>query len=275
MTAVWHEGGAELGVGWAAVGLAGAPEALEAAVASLPAIARSLPRASLELAADRAAQADERARAAQLASPAAEADALARRASITAETSASDRTARARASDRARTQPAGVDPTALIACTRGLRSWTCELRLDLTAGGRAPKPRPVHLSERQERRQREDPGSGQAGCGPRQRQQGQGHRRRRDAVSSDGLEWKPNPFDEYAVETALRLNENAPKNEKLGETIVVSFGPDGRRADPAPDAGDGRRPRHPGRGRRQGARLAGRRARAQGASSTRKSPTSC
>jgi electron transfer flavoprotein beta subunit len=44
-------------------------------------------------------------------------------------------------------------------------------------------------------------------------------------VTSDGLEWKPNPFDEYAVETALRLNENAPKNEKLGETIVVSFGP--------------------------------------------------
>lgn len=45
------------------------------------------------------------------------------------------------------------------------------------------------------------------------------------AVSSEGLEWKPNPFDEYAVETALRLNENAAKNEKLGETVVVSFGP--------------------------------------------------
>jgi electron transfer flavoprotein beta subunit len=45
------------------------------------------------------------------------------------------------------------------------------------------------------------------------------------AVTSDGLEWKPNPFDEYAVETALRLNENAAKNEKLGETVVVSFGP--------------------------------------------------
>ena len=25
------------------------------------------------------------------------------------------------------------------------------------------------------------------------------------AVTSDGLEWKPNPFDEYAVEAALRL----------------------------------------------------------------------
>jgi electron transfer flavoprotein beta subunit len=45
------------------------------------------------------------------------------------------------------------------------------------------------------------------------------------AVTSDGLEWKPNPFDEYAVEAALRLNENAPKNEKLGETLVVSLGP--------------------------------------------------
>jgi electron transfer flavoprotein beta subunit len=45
------------------------------------------------------------------------------------------------------------------------------------------------------------------------------------AVKTEGLEWKPNPFDEYAVEAALRLNENAPKNERLGETIVVSLGP--------------------------------------------------
>ena len=45
------------------------------------------------------------------------------------------------------------------------------------------------------------------------------------AVVSDGLEWKPNPFDEYAVEAALRLNENASKGEKLGETVVVSLGP--------------------------------------------------
>jgi electron transfer flavoprotein beta subunit len=44
------------------------------------------------------------------------------------------------------------------------------------------------------------------------------------AVTSDGLEWKPNPFDEYAVEAALRLNENAAKNEKLGDTVVVSLG---------------------------------------------------
>jgi len=45
------------------------------------------------------------------------------------------------------------------------------------------------------------------------------------AVTTEGLEWKPNPFDEYAVETALRLNENAKGNEKLGETVVVTFGP--------------------------------------------------
>jgi electron transfer flavoprotein beta subunit len=44
-------------------------------------------------------------------------------------------------------------------------------------------------------------------------------------VTTDGLEWKLNPFDEYAVESALRLNENAKGNEKLGETIVVTLGP--------------------------------------------------
>jgi electron transfer flavoprotein beta subunit len=45
-------------------------------------------------------------------------------------------------------------------------------------------------------------------------------------VTSDGLEWKLNPFDEYAVETALRLNENAADGSKLGEVIIVSLGPD-------------------------------------------------
>ncbi len=46
------------------------------------------------------------------------------------------------------------------------------------------------------------------------------------AVTTEGLEWKLNPFDEYAVESALRLNENASKgNEKLGETVVVTLGP--------------------------------------------------
>ena len=45
-------------------------------------------------------------------------------------------------------------------------------------------------------------------------------------IDTTGLEWKPNPFDEYAVETALRLTENgtSPK-ARQGEVVVVSFGP--------------------------------------------------
>ena len=45
-------------------------------------------------------------------------------------------------------------------------------------------------------------------------------------IETAGLEWKPNPFDEYAIEAALRLTENgtAPK-VRLGEVIVVTFGP--------------------------------------------------
>lgn len=42
---------------------------------------------------------------------------------------------------------------------------------------------------------------------------------------TDGLEWKANPFDEYAVEAALRLAENAATNEKLGEVVVATLGP--------------------------------------------------
>lgn len=45
-------------------------------------------------------------------------------------------------------------------------------------------------------------------------------------VTSDGLEWKLNPFDEYAVEAALRLTENGATGERKGEVIVVSLGPD-------------------------------------------------
>lgn len=45
-------------------------------------------------------------------------------------------------------------------------------------------------------------------------------------VETTGLEWKPNPFDEYAVETALRLTENgASPKVRLGEVVVVTFGP--------------------------------------------------
>ena len=46
-----------------------------------------------------------------------------------------------------------------------------------------------------------------------------------DAIDTSGLEWKTNPFDEYALEAALRLTENgkAPK-QRLGEVVVVSIG---------------------------------------------------
>lgn len=44
-------------------------------------------------------------------------------------------------------------------------------------------------------------------------------------LETTGLEWKPNPFDEYAVETALRLTENGTNTKaRLGEVVVVSFG---------------------------------------------------
>ncbi|MCK9461018.1 MAG: electron transfer flavoprotein subunit beta/FixA family protein [Proteobacteria bacterium] len=46
-------------------------------------------------------------------------------------------------------------------------------------------------------------------------------------VTSEGLEWKPNPFDEYAVETALRILEDGVGSGNLrGEVIVVTIGPD-------------------------------------------------
>ncbi len=47
-----------------------------------------------------------------------------------------------------------------------------------------------------------------------------------ERVDTTGLEWKPNPFDEYALEAALRLTENgqAPK-PRTGEVTVVTFGP--------------------------------------------------
>jgi len=45
-------------------------------------------------------------------------------------------------------------------------------------------------------------------------------------IDTTGLEWKPNPFDEYAVEAALRLTENgATPKQRGGEAIVVTFGP--------------------------------------------------
>lgn len=45
-------------------------------------------------------------------------------------------------------------------------------------------------------------------------------------IDTVGLEPKPNPFDEYAVETALRLTENgANTKQRIGEVIVITFGP--------------------------------------------------
>jgi electron transfer flavoprotein beta subunit len=45
-------------------------------------------------------------------------------------------------------------------------------------------------------------------------------------VDAAGLEAKPSPYDEYALEAALRLTENgANTKQRLGEVIVVTFGP--------------------------------------------------
>lgn len=45
-------------------------------------------------------------------------------------------------------------------------------------------------------------------------------------LDTTGMQWKPNPFDEYAVETALRLTENgANAKARLGEVVVVTLGP--------------------------------------------------
>jgi electron transfer flavoprotein beta subunit len=45
-------------------------------------------------------------------------------------------------------------------------------------------------------------------------------------VDTAGLEQKPSPYDDYALETALRLTENgANAKARLGEVIVATFGP--------------------------------------------------
>src|SRR5262245_48918869 len=47
-----------------------------------------------------------------------------------------------------------------------------------------------------------------------------------ERVDTGNLEWKLNPFDEYALEAALRLTEDgkAPK-VRLGEVVAVTLGP--------------------------------------------------
>jgi electron transfer flavoprotein beta subunit len=45
-------------------------------------------------------------------------------------------------------------------------------------------------------------------------------------LDSAGLEQKASPYDEYALETALRLTENGTNTkQRLGEVVVVTFGP--------------------------------------------------
>jgi electron transfer flavoprotein beta subunit len=47
-----------------------------------------------------------------------------------------------------------------------------------------------------------------------------------DRIDTGSLEWKLNPFDEYALEAALRLTEDgkAPK-QRAGEVVIVTLGP--------------------------------------------------
>ena len=73
-------------------------------------------------------------------------------------------------------------------------------------------------------------------------------------VKSDGtgvelanVKMSMNPFDEIAVEEALRLKEAG----KATEVVVVSIGPAQASETIRDRSCDGRRPRHPGQGRRQ------------------------
>jgi len=44
-------------------------------------------------------------------------------------------------------------------------------------------------------------------------------------ITSEGLEWKMNPFDEWSLETALRLTEDGKAKSRVGEVVIVSVGP--------------------------------------------------
>ncbi|MBK9031358.1 MAG: electron transfer flavoprotein subunit beta/FixA family protein [Myxococcales bacterium] len=46
------------------------------------------------------------------------------------------------------------------------------------------------------------------------------------SIDLAGASWVVNTFDEYAVETALRLRENAASGETHGEVVVVTIGPE-------------------------------------------------
>lgn len=45
-----------------------------------------------------------------------------------------------------------------------------------------------------------------------------------DSLDLSAANWVLNPFDEYAVESALRLTERAGSSERLGEVVVLSVG---------------------------------------------------
>ena len=44
-------------------------------------------------------------------------------------------------------------------------------------------------------------------------------------VTSEGLEWKLNPFDEWSLEAALRLTEDGKSKARKGEVVLVTVGP--------------------------------------------------
>lgn len=45
------------------------------------------------------------------------------------------------------------------------------------------------------------------------------------AIDLSNASWVVNPFDEYAVEAALRLVENADERSRHGEVVVITIGP--------------------------------------------------
>ena len=44
-------------------------------------------------------------------------------------------------------------------------------------------------------------------------------------IETSGMEWKINPFDEYALEAALRLTEHGVTKERIGEVVLCSIAP--------------------------------------------------
>ena len=71
-------------------------------------------------------------------------------------------------------------------------------------------------------------------------------------IDLTGASWIVNTFDEYAVETALRLIENGESATRTAgsEIVVISIGPEDAAKEIRTCARDGRRPRDPRRRRR-------------------------